>query len=133
MFRLLLLLITVIFVIEIGILLWVGSHIGAGWTFALMVITGIFGVWFARKQGAQVLQLAQIQLRNRDVPSDAILDGICVLTGAIFLITPGFITDLVGLILLLPYTRVMIKVLLQRWIKQLIQNGKIGIFINRPF
>lgn len=133
MFRLLLALIIIIPAVEIGVLLWVGSYIGAGWTFALIIGTGIFGAWLAKKQGAQVLHLAQVQIQNRDIPSEAILDGICVLAGAIFLLTPGFVTDFVGLILLLPYTRAMIKLLLQRWISQLIQRGKIGFFINRPF
>lgn len=133
MFRLLFALIIIIPAIEIAVLIWVGSYIGAGWTFALIVMTGILGAWFAKRQGAQVLRLAQIQIQNRDMPSDAIFDGICVLAGGIFLLAPGFITDLLGLILLVPATRSMIKGFLSHWIGRHIRRGSIGFFTRRPF
>lgn len=131
MFRILLALIIIVPAIEIAVLIWVGSYIGAGWTFALILATGVFGAWFAKREGAQVIRLAQVQLQNRDMPSEVIIDGICVLAGGIFLLAPGFITDLFGFILLIPFTRSFFKAWLKLWFGNVLRKRTVGLFIKR--
>lgn len=133
MFRILLALIILVPAIEITILIWAGSKIGAGWTLFIILATGILGAWLAKRQGLQVLHLGQVQIQNRDMPAEAILDGICVLVGGVFLLVPGFVTDITGLLLLIPYTRAIFKLWLKRWIGNSIRKGNIGFFIKRPF
>lgn len=131
MFRILLALIIIIPALEIGVLLISGHMIGVGWTILLIVATGVIGAWLAKQQGTEVIRLAQVQIRNGDVPSDAILEGICVLAGGILLLAPGFITDFVGFCLLFPYTRGILKIWLRKWFRRMIHFGGVSIFFRR--
>ena len=131
MFRILLALIIIIPALEIGVLLISGHIIGVGRTILLIVATGVIGAWLAKQQGTEVIRLAQVQIRNGDVPSDAILEGICVLAGGILLLAPGFITDFVGFFLLIPYTRGIIKIWLRKWFRRMIHFGGVSIFFRR--
>ncbi|MFA8437840.1 FxsA family protein [Pueribacillus sp. YX66] len=131
MFRIILALLILIPVMEIAVFIWIGQYIGIGWTLLLIVSTALLGAWLAKREGTQVIRLAQVQIQNRDMPSEAILDGICVLVGGIFLITPGFVTDLVGFFLLIPYTRSIFKAWLKLWFGNLIRKRTVGVMIKR--
>lgn len=112
---------------EIGLLLLSGKMIGVWQTILLMITTGIVGAWLAKKQGLKTLIKAQEQMHNGQLPGDAIIDGLCILIGGIFLLTPGFITDLFGLFLLLPLTRGVIKPLIVKILRKMISNGNFFI------
>lgn len=114
--RWLLLALLIIPALELGVLIWIGSMIGPWWIIMLIILTGVFGVTFARKQGAEVWMKAQQSINNGQMPTKQIVDGICILTGAIFLFAPGFITDMIGLFLIIPWTRYPFKRLLQKWL-----------------
>lgn len=129
--RFLLLLFIVVSALEIGLLVLSGHLIGVWPTIGLIILTGVIGAWLTKKQGAEVLKLAQVQLRNGDVPSEAILDGVCVLAGGVLLITPGFISDTCGFLLLIPWTRAVIKVWIRRWLKEKIRRGSPTFFTWR--
>ncbi|WP_017726608.1 FxsA family protein, partial [Halalkalibacterium ligniniphilum] len=75
-------------------------------------------------------RLAQLQAQQGQIPSEAIIDGICILVGGIFLLAPGFLTDIIGLFMLIPQTRGTAKALLQKLFHRMIQNGSF-IFISR--
>lgn len=124
--RYLLLLFIVISALEIGLLVLAGHLIGVWATVGLIILTGVAGAALAKRQGAEALRLAQIQLRNGDLPSEAILDGICVLAGAILLVTPGFISDTCGFLLLIPWTRALIKTWLRAKLRSMIHRGQIN-------
>ncbi|HEX7063472.1 MAG TPA: FxsA family protein [Bacillales bacterium] len=126
--RYLLLLFIVVSALEIGILILAGNLIGVWATVGLIILTGILGAWLSKRQGAEVLRLAQVQLRNGDIPSEAILDGVCVLVGGVLLLTPGFLSDTCGFLLLIPQTRVLIKVWIRRNLRRLINRGSIRFF-----
>lgn len=131
MARLLLVLtIVVVPALEIGVFILVGKKIGLVPTLLLIGGTSILGVWLAKKEGLQVLKLTQLQLKRGDIPSEAILDGICILIGGILLISPGFITDALGFLLLIPYTRGMFKAILKRLFQLYVARGGF-IFIRR--
>ncbi|HET7658502.1 MAG TPA: FxsA family protein [Bacillales bacterium] len=116
---------------EIGLLVLSGNLIGFWPTIGLIILTGVIGASLAKKQGAQVLRLAQVQIRNGDLPSEAILDGICVLLGAVMLITPGFLSDTCGFLLLIPWTRAGIKIWMSRWLWKKMRQGSIQFFTRK--
>ncbi|MGC5324277.1 FxsA family protein [Brevibacillus sp. SYSU BS000544] len=131
MFRILLLLFIIVPAIELWGLISVGKIIGGWFTVALVILTGLVGAWLAKYQGMQVLRNFQMELSRGQMPTDSILDGICVLVGGVLLLTPGFVTDVFGVILLLPYTRLILRHFLKKWLWHLISTGKINFIYRR--
>ncbi|MDQ0220081.1 membrane protein FxsA [Peribacillus cavernae] len=125
--RYLLLLLIVIPAVEIAVLLLSGRTIGVWPTLLLIISTGLIGAFLAKQQGLETLRKAQEQMRYGQLPGDALLDGICILIGGTFLLTPGFVSDLIGLVLLLPPTRKIIKPVLLKMIRNMIDKRKITI------
>lgn len=128
--RLLIILLIIVPALEIGILVFSGNTIGVVPTILLIIATGVLGAWFAKSQGLKALTEAQAQMARGQLPGESILDGLCILVGGILLLTPGFITDMTGIILLLPSTRVIIKIWLKRWLERKLQTGQF-YFIRR--
>lgn len=93
----------------------------------VIILTGILGAILSKKEGLEVIRRAQAEIRSGHPPGNVILDGVCVFVGGILLILPGFVTDLCGLVLLLPPTRKIIKPLLIKWMKRWIDRGTIFI------
>jgi UPF0716 protein FxsA len=131
MFRILVLLLIVVPAIELWGLISVGKLIGGWTTVGLVILTGIVGAWLAKRQGLQVLRLMQLQLSRGQMPTDAILDGVLVLIGGVLLLSPGFVTDTIGFLLLIPYTRMILRHLLKKWIMSLIASGRITMIFRR--
>lgn len=125
--RYLFLFIIIVPAIEIGILLLSGKLIGVLPTVVLIVLTGFLGAYLAKRQGLETVRKARLDMQYGQLPGDAILDGICVLAGGIFLLAPGFVTDSIGLLLLIPVTRRYFKKLLQKAIMKWFERGKITI------
>ncbi|MFJ7728677.1 FxsA family protein [Neobacillus sp. NPDC097160] len=125
--RYLLILIIAIPAAEIGLLLLSGKTIGAWPTILLIILTGVIGAYLAKREGLQTIRKAQEQLRNGHIPGEAVLDGICILVGGIFLLLPGFITDISGFLMLFPPTRRVVKFLMINSIRKKIQRGNIKI------
>ncbi|TWI56988.1 FxsA family protein [Halalkalibacter nanhaiisediminis] len=131
MFRLLLLLIIVVPALEIAVLILSGNVIGVWPTFLLIILTGIIGAWLAKKEGLQAIRLAQLQTQQGQLPNGVILDGICILIGGIFLLAPGFITDTIGFLLLIPQTRSIGKAFLIKIFNRMIKNGNFIIMSRK--
>ncbi|TYR82175.1 membrane protein FxsA [Priestia megaterium] len=108
--------------LEIMLLLYSGKLIGGIPTFLLIIATGILGAYLAKKQGLAIIQKAQRQMSHGEIPSEAIVDGICILLGGLLLLTPGFITDTAGFLLLFPGTRKFVKPLLLKWLRRFFQT-----------
>ena len=100
---------------ELALLIWIGRQVGLWPTLALCASTGFVGAWLARWQGTRTLLAAQEALTSGRFPADPILDGACILAGGILLLTPGLLTDLMGLVLLVPPSRGLVKVVARRW------------------
>ena len=109
---------------EIWLFILSGKILGAFPTFFFVILTGIVGAYLAKKQGIAVLTQAREQLSYGELPGEAILDGICILLGGSFLLTPGFITDALGFFLLLPPTRKLVKPALAKWLQRFFRNGR---------
>jgi len=121
------LLFAVIPVIEIYLLLKIGSLIGALPTVALLLAVSLTGAWLVRQQGFEILRRIQAELSQGRLPAAELLDGAMVLVGGVLLMTPGFFTDFLGLFFLIPVTRILIKQVVARWIQGRLKNGVITI------
>lgn len=108
---------------ELALLIRIGQWIGLGWTLALVVGTGFLGATLARRQGLRVWIAIQAELRAGRMPARELMDGLLVLIGGIVLLTPGILTDLAGLALLVPVTRSAFKRILQRRLERAIERG----------
>ncbi|AVQ99609.1 suppressor of F exclusion of phage T7 [Oceanobacillus picturae] len=111
--------------LEIGMFIWVGGMIGPWWVALLIILTGIIGVSLAKQQGVETWNKAQLSMRNGSAPTPYIIDGICILIGGIFLFTPGFITDIAGFILVIPYTRAPFKAYIGKLITKMMSKNTI--------
>ena len=95
-------------VLEIFLMIKIGSKLGALNTIALIFLTAIVGVYFARLQGLQTLKSGMISLYQNKVPVKELLSGASIAISALLLIIPGFFTDFIGFLLLIPFTRKII-------------------------
>ena len=115
------LLFTVVPLVELTILVWIGGQT-QWWVPILMVIgTGIAGAALARWQGWQVLQRIREDARAGRMPAGAMIDGFLILLAGILLVTPGVLSDLVGIGLLIPPIRALVKRGVMAWIKRNIE------------
>jgi UPF0716 protein FxsA len=113
-FLLLLFLFVVVPILEIYVIIQVGQAIGPWWTIALLIIDSIIGSVLMRSQGRAAWRRFQLALAEGRVPAREVLDGVLVIFGGAFLLTPGFLSDIVGALLLLPPTRAVIRRVLVR-------------------
>ena len=123
--RVIVIVLIIVPIIEIWGLLQVGEWIGAWPTVFAVIATGVIGGMLAKWQGLQTWRLAQLQIAQRQVPAEAVLDGICIFFGGVLLMAPGFFTDATGLLLLLPWTRSIVKLWLKGWFYRLVRDGKV--------
>ena len=91
------------------LLLEAGARVGVLNTIGLCVVTGFVGASLARSQGASVIRRSQAVVAEGGVPAAELIDGLMILIAGVVLLTPGFVTDAIGLLLLFPPTRVMIR------------------------
>jgi len=108
---------TIIPIIEIYLLIEIGSMFGALTALTLVILTGFLGAFLARIQGLQTLFRIQDSLREGRMPSGELLDALLIVIAGLVLLTPGFLTDSAGFLLLIPVTRNSIKYWLQRQIE----------------
>lgn len=99
------LLFTVVPAIDLYLLIKIGGYIGAGPALALAVGVGLVGAWLARREGVRVLREWQAAVVRGEMPREGVTSSLLVLVGGVMLIAPGFITDIIGLLLLIPPTR----------------------------
>ena len=124
MFFKLFLMFSLVPVIELYILMKVGSYLGIIPTMALILLTGAWGAWLAKAQGLQVL--AEINRAGHEgrVPAPELIQGLMILIGAITLLTPGIVTDLIGLSFLFPISRQFYLRIIGEYLAQKIRSGQ---------
>ena len=101
----LILLIIIIPLVEIFIMIKVGHIVGAFNTILLIAFTAFAGIYYAKLEGLSTLKAGLNQLVKNEIPAYELMSGATIAIGALLLIFPGFLTDLIGLILIVPYTR----------------------------
>ena len=94
--------------LEIFLLIKIGGEIGALSTVVLIFLTAVIGIYFAKYQGIQTLRSGVINLYQNKMPIYEIMSGASIAIAALLLIIPGFFTDLIGFLLLIPFTRKII-------------------------
>ena len=102
---LLLLLFIGIPLLEITLFVQIGGAIGLGWTLATVVVTAFLGSWMVKSQGAQAMQNLRSSFSNLQDPAEPLAHGAMILFSGALLITPGFFTDFIGFLLLVPAVR----------------------------
>ncbi|WP_199615696.1 FxsA family protein [Paenibacillus alkalitolerans] len=131
MFRIIVILMVVIPALEIWFMLELGQLIGGWQTFLLILLTGFIGAFLAKSESRRVLAYARNELSRGHIPTETILDGISIFAGGLLLLTPGFLTDTIGFLLLFPVTRVIFKAWLAKWLRRRIDRGQISFFFRR--
>ncbi len=126
----LLLLFILVPAVELILLIELGGVIGTLATIALIVITGALGATLARRQGLGVLRQMQDELTQGRLPAGSLMDGAIILFAATLLMTPGFLTDTVGFLCLVPTFRTVFKRFLWKRLEKVIREGRAGVFIR---
>ncbi len=122
MFGRLFLLFAILPILEIMLLLNVSDNIGGWNTFAIVLITAFFGAYFVRREGANTLRDVQLKMAEGQMPGKELSEGLLLLVAGVLLVTPGFITDIVGLLFTMPFTRAPIAAAL---VKSFMKSAKI--------
>jgi UPF0716 protein FxsA len=105
MFGRLFILFAILPILEIMLLINVSDNIGGWNTFIIVLLTAFFGAYFVRREGANTLRDVQVKMAEGKMPGKELSEGLLLLVAGVLLVTPGFITDALGLLFTLPYTR----------------------------
>ncbi|NVJ57163.1 MAG: membrane protein FxsA [Vibrionaceae bacterium] len=134
MFPILLLLFIFVPIIEIGLFISVGGYLGLWPTIALVLITAFVGASLVRSQGLQTLMSVQNKLQQGELPAQQIFEGVMLAVAGVLLLTPGFMTDALGMLVLLPAPRAAIaKYLMSKMVVKSVGGGFQGGFQQGPF
>lgn len=121
------LLFTIIPLVELYLLIKIGSYLGALNTVLLILITGILGALLARLEGLRTLHQITRNLSQGIVPAEELVDSVIIFIAGILLVTPGVLTDVLGLYFLVPYTRTMFKRWLRRRLDRMATSGNLRV------
>ncbi|MFP5352944.1 MAG: FxsA family protein [Actinomycetota bacterium] len=109
MFAPLLLALLIVPLVEIYVLIQVGERIGIPQTILLLIVMSIAGAWLLRREGSAAWRRLRTAISEGRVPTNEVVDGAMILFGGALMLTPGFITDILGVLLILPPTRTPLK------------------------
>ncbi|OQY50474.1 MAG: membrane protein FxsA [Desulfobacteraceae bacterium 4572_89] len=118
---------TLIPVIELYLLIKVGTIIGGFNTILLVILTGFAGAWLARMEGMNTMLKVRMNLQQGLMPAEDLMDALIILIAGLVLITPGLMTDVFGLLLLWPVTRNRFKRFLRKKFDEMQSRGNINI------
>ena len=99
---------------ELAVIVQVSGAVGLGNTIVLLILVSVVGAWLVKREGIGVMRRVQAQLERGVVPGREVLDGFLILLAGALLLTPGFLTDVVGILLLVPPTRAVVRAVLAR-------------------
>ncbi|HKJ99174.1 MAG TPA: FxsA family protein [Desulfotignum sp.] len=118
---------TLIPVVELYLLIKVGTLIGGFNTVLLVILTGFAGAWLAKMEGINTMLKVRMNLQQGIMPAEELMNAVIILIAGVVLITPGLITDIFGLMLLWPVTRNFFKRILRRKFDEMQARGNINI------
>lgn len=114
-------------IVELALLLQVGDMIGFWPTLAIIIFTGVLGGYLAKREGLAVWGRFNERMRSGGLPGRELLDGIIILCAGALLITPGVLTDLAGLLGLIPFTRAIIRKQVMRRVERAVERGTMEV------
>ena len=124
MFLYLLIIFIILPIIEISIFIQVGGFVGTFNTILIIFLTAAVGVYFVRQQGFRTFQKIGVELQNQQIPVQGMFDGLVILIAGILLVTPGFLTDIIGFLGLVPQTRVFLLTVVKNFFFQRYSNAQ---------
>jgi UPF0716 protein FxsA len=131
MFAKLALIFVAIPLIELALLVWIGSILGFWPTMALVIVTGLAGALLAKLAGVHVILQIKREILAGRAPVSHMVDGLLVLIGGIVLLTPGLLTDILGFALLIPWSRRLARRVVQRRIQRMVEDRRVEILGGR--
>lgn len=117
-------------VVELSVLIYVGSHIGTLNTIAIILLTAVVGAYMVRLEGLGVVYRIQGNLSEGVFPAEELINGAMILVAGALLLTPGFFTDLAGFLMVFPATRKIIKPAIKKYFSKRI--SQISIHMGPP-
>lgn len=102
--------------LELIVIVRVGQTIGVGWTILLLVVDSIIGAWLLKREGRRALAALGTAFGSGRMPARELADGILILVGGVLMLTPGFLSDIVGILCILPLTRPVARGALTRFV-----------------
>jgi UPF0716 protein FxsA len=99
-------------IVEIYVLIQVGQVIGAWWAVLLLIADSVVGAWLVRREGSRAWSALRSALESGRMPGTELANGALILVGGTLMLTPGFVTDAFGILLILPFTRPVFRRLL---------------------
>ncbi|WP_370893168.1 FxsA family protein [Janibacter sp. GXQ6167] len=118
-------------IIEIAVIIGVGRVIGTWPTVILLIVESAFGAWILKHEGGRAWGALAGALQSGRMPSRELADAALVLIGGVLLLTPGFVTDIVGFFLILPITRPITRRLLEAIVARRLLGGVVGVSTTR--
>lgn len=117
-------------IVELALLIQLGQWIGTGPTVALVMVSALLGIVLARSQGLAVFSRVQRALYEGRVPEEGPIDGLFILIGGVLLVAPGILSDVIGLFLVLPFTRAALKKWLRARLERWISTGTVRLYLR---
>ena len=102
--------------VEIYLVIQVGQVIGPWWTIGLLVVDSMIGAWLVKREGRRAWQALRVAIDSYRPPARELADGALILIGGTLLLTPGFASDVVGFLLVLPFTRPVFRRVLAAYV-----------------
>jgi UPF0716 protein FxsA len=111
-------------IVELAVIVQVAGSTGVLNTIGLLVLVSVVGAWLVRREGLDILRRAQEEAAQGRIPGREIVDGLLVLGAGALMLTPGFVTDAVGLALLFPPTRALVRAMATRRLTRSMASGR---------
>jgi len=112
--------------VDLAVLLWIASKTGWELALGLVIVPAVVGAWLIRREGLRCWRAVDRDIAQGQIPADPLLDGLLVLVAGALMITPGVLTDTVGIALLIPPVRRLVKRWLVRWIRARLIVTRVG-------
>lgn len=119
--------IAILAIAELALFIALGNQIGILWTILVIIATGALGIYLARKEGFQSIRNIQASVQSGQAPGPVLVDAALTLIGGVILILPGFLTDIIGLLFVLPFTRHLMKPLIYKYLRNKMKKSSVVI------
>ena len=116
--------------LEIYVIIQVGQVIGAWWTILLLILDSIFGAWLVKHEGRRAWLALNSAFESGRMPAKELTDGALILIGGTLMLTPGFVTDGFGILMILPFTRPFFRRILSGFVTARITTVVGGVEVN---
>lgn len=113
--------------IELALLIKVGSYIGLFNTITIVILTAVIGAYMVKMEGIGIMRRIQQSMQEGIFPEDELINGMMILVAGALLLTPGFFTDIIGFLMVIPFTRNQIRKFAMKYIKSKMPPGDIEI------